>query len=202
MSVSQLRSTWVGFRNVKAVDGHPVPDAAARFEELLRKSDASLAGLKALADESSRLNLGPAERNFNEPTQALRVLDQTNTTRFMFQQDGTERIADITTWRVQFREVGRPTLIQRARRDAPAHGFLWIEPGKGVIVRTELRVEDPTSGAHAVIVVDYGPDRRLGFWIPRKMSEVYDGGATTVKAIAEYSNFKRFETSSRLLLPK
>jgi hypothetical protein len=62
-------ATWVGFRNVKAVDGHPVPDAAVRFEELLRKSDASLAGLKALADESSRLNLGPAERNFNEPTQ-------------------------------------------------------------------------------------------------------------------------------------
>jgi hypothetical protein len=191
--------TWLGVRNVKEVDGQPVRDGAVRFEELLRKSDASLASVKALADESSRFNLGPAERNFNEPTQALRVLDQTNTARFTFRKGGTERVGDVAVWRIMFQEIGRPTLIQRAQRDVPAHGALWIEPLQGLVVRTELRVEDPKSGAHARIVVDYGPDRRLGFWTPRKMSEVYDGGAITVKGIAEYSNFKRFETSGRLL---
>jgi hypothetical protein len=195
-------ATWMGFRDVRAVDGRPVRDGAVRFETLLRKSDASLASVKALADESSRFNIGPAERNFNEPTHALRVLDPANTARFEFQRDGTERVGDVAAWRIQFREIARPTLIQRAQRDVPAHGLLWIDPAQGLVVRTELRVEDPASGAQAKIVVDYGPDARLGVWIPRRMSEVYDGGAMTVKGIADYSHFRRFETSGRLLLPK
>jgi hypothetical protein len=68
----------------------------------------------------------------------------------------------------------------------------------------------------AQIEVTYRLDQRFGAWLPRKMSELYEGpvdprlgpgrfadtytGRST--GVAEYSDFKRFETSAKIVAPK
>ena len=61
------------------------------------------------------------------------------------------------------------------------------------------------------IDVTYRRDAASGFWLPARMSEVYEGpiprGTKTPVAgrtvgTAQYSDFKRFETSVKIVLPK
>jgi hypothetical protein len=178
-------------------DGKPVADRTERLQSLLKRSDASMAGLTALADESARFNIGPADRNFNERTLALRVLAPGNASRFQFREAGAARVGRVATYRIEFTEIGRPTVIQSQDHDAPIGGVLLVEPKSGRVARSELRVADPTTGALARIVVDYAVPKALDTWMPVRMSEEYDAGATSVRGTAEYSNFRRFETSGR-----
>jgi hypothetical protein len=64
----------------------------------------------------------------------------------------------------------------------------------------------------ADIDVTYERDQRLGLWLPSKMTEIYEGpmlltaggtptlGRTTTEA--RYSEFKRFQTSTKITFPK
>jgi hypothetical protein len=64
----------------------------------------------------------------------------------------------------------------------------------------------------AQIEVTYRRDPRLGVWLPLKMSELYEGAMPSIRAgsaflgrttgVAEYSGFKRFETSAKITIPK
>jgi hypothetical protein len=65
--------------------------------------------------------------------------------------------------------------------------------------------------SRAVVEVSYRFDRTLGASLPLRMSETYEGpmrseGMPTFLAratgVAEYSGFKRFETSARIVIPK
>jgi hypothetical protein len=189
----------MGFRDVAMVDGRPVPDRHERLEALLLKSATSLRRLRELADESARFNLGPAERNFNEPTFALRVLAPPHSARFRFKRAGTETLGGLTVWRVRYEEAVGPTFIRSGTRDAPVRGTLWIDPASGRVHRTETRVRDADTGAQAKVVADFEHDARLDMWMPSRMKEDYEGGTTRVQSSATYSRYRRFETSGRLL---
>jgi hypothetical protein len=119
--------------------------------------------------------------------------------RFRFRKVGEGRIGEIGVWHIGYTEVRRPTLIQKLKHDAPIRGELWIEPQHGWVVRTRLRVEDPITGAEADILVEYARVKEPDVWMPVKMTESYGGGSSSVKGVAEYSNFRRFETSGRVL---
>jgi hypothetical protein len=63
----------------------------------------------------------------------------------------------------------------------------------------------------AMVEVTYRRDPGVGAWVPLRMSETYEGpmrseGMPTFLAratgVAEYSGFKRFETSARIVIPK
>ena len=63
------------------------------------------------------------------------------------------------------------------------------------------------SIASASIEVDYQPDMKLDMWVPGRMHETYlEMRASTVTdsigCEATYSNFRRFETSGRMVVPK
>jgi hypothetical protein len=191
---------WTGFRDVAQVDGQPVRDRADRLQSLLmNKPELSLASLRALADESARFNIGPADRNLNEPSKALLVLVPRYMSHFRFRTLGEDRISGIAAWHIGYTEVRRPTLIQKLKQDAPIRGELWVEPEHGWVVRTRLRVQDPTTGADASILVEYGRVKDPSVWMPLRMTERYEAGSSSVRGIAEYSNFRRFETSGRVL---
>jgi len=97
---------------------------------------------------------------------------------------------------------------------------LTSDPGGfGEVVRRQ-RPGDPhpvfgrerSVGSSASITVTYRQDQRLGLLVPAEMSEEYQGPATsrfsgrdTVTRIttrATYSDFKRFETGARVVIPK
>jgi VWFA-related protein len=81
------------------------------------------------------------------------------------------------------------------------------EPFQGRIVPgwNERRVLSSVS-----ITVSYGPEPRLGLLVPREMLETYEGpfrsqftgneSASKVNCRATYSDFKRFETSGRVIV--
>lgn len=64
----------------------------------------------------------------------------------------------------------------------------------------------------AEVEVTYHRDQRLGMWLPAKMTEFYEGAVSAGLAptavlgratnVATYSDFKRFETSAKIVIPK
>jgi hypothetical protein len=192
-------STWTGFRDVAEVDGRPIPDRGERMRSLLGRADASLAGLAALANESARFNIGPARRNFNEPSTSLLVFAPIYAGRFRFKDLGDQRLGTRTVRHVSYEEIARPTLINRGGRNAPIRGELWIDPQRGWIVRTRLKVDDPARRGTADIVVDYQSVKDPEIWMPATMTERYESGTRSVVGKAVYTRFRKFETDVRLL---
>jgi len=202
---------WEGFRDVFDVDGTPVGDRRNRFERLFSESPGTaIQQARTIADESARFNIGPVSRNFNVPTAVLFFLHPSNQHRFRFTRDGEEDVSGRPAWVVRFEERERPTIIRTPQhKDVPATGRVWAEPGSGRVVRTELRVSKFAPEANestAKISVDYRFEQRLELWVPVEMREEYVAvsgrSESRTVCLAKYSNFRRFTTEGRLVVPK
>jgi hypothetical protein len=199
---------WVGFRDVVAVNGKPIRDRQDRLLKLFRAGTPDVAEARRIADESARFNIGPARRNFNDPTTALFFLLPGHQARFAFTRKGTTTIDGVETTEIDFREREAPTFIRTADgRDVASEGTVWVSPSDGIVVRTRLIVSGFAGmGSTARVEATFGRDRRLGLWLPVNMTERYEGRlrkdgdrlATVVAATgtATYGDFKRFETST------
>jgi hypothetical protein len=193
---------WFGFRDVIDVDGKPVKDRDRRLARLfLEKPSGKI--LKQALQESARYNIGTIRRNFNVPMVTLQFLDQDLAARFRFEDGGAGRVGERPAQVVRFREIARPSIILVDESNAFAHGRHWIDPESGRILKTELVIGD--SNGEIRISTSYRPDERLGIWVPATMTERYDYPRRLydfIQCEANYSNFRRFETGARLVLPK
>jgi hypothetical protein len=213
--------TWLTVRSVLAVNGKRVPDSTARLERALQEPLADRESrLHRLAEESARFNVGVIHRNFNNPTLVLQFLDPSYQSRFSFTiqpKDREERKGGIFVQKVMFAEVQRPTIIRDGDQDVVSTGALWARVSDGTIVRTTLAVTDHKTDTQAFVAVDYRHDTRLDMWVPSHMEEHYQSrvvedhlGAldskvsrlSEITCLADYSHFRRFETSGRVLVPK
>jgi hypothetical protein len=105
---------------------------------------------------------------------------------------------------VAFAEHGRPTLITDGfDGDRPSHGRVWVEPVTGAVLRTELGVTgfDARSLKDVLIRVEYERDGRLQVLVPTEMEESYGLQIEVVHGRATYRNYRRFETSGRIVTP-
>jgi hypothetical protein len=212
---------WLSVRNVLVVNGKRVADGRAGLEQVLQQPlPERESRLHRLAEHSARFNIGSIYRNFNNPTLALQFVDATYRSRFMFTFDAADRdevINGTSSRKVNFIEVQRPTLIDEHSQDRPATGALWIHVADGTVVRTNLRLPGRATVPEVSITVDYQLDPKLEMRVPSRMEELYrtivmgeNSGSTmrsvtrfnSIRAVATYSNFRRFETSGRLLTPK
>jgi hypothetical protein len=112
----------------------------------------------------------------------------------------------VETWKVTFDEDKQPTVIQDNSTNLFSYGAMWLRTSDGAVVRTELAVSLPLKDTIATVTVDYGWNPRLSMWVPARMDEGYTQQisrrvAEHIECVAEYSNFRRFETSSRLIVP-
>jgi hypothetical protein len=195
---------WVQFRDVVEVDGNPLPDHRGRLERLFKDvSGSSYSRARALIEESARFNLGPLVREINVPSFALFVLHPRNQPRFRFASKGEEPIGGTRATIVTYRERERPTMIRSPRReDRPARGSAWIDGATGRVMKTVLEVD---ADRHWVTEteVTYGRDARLDLWVPLVMHERHQAGADeSIDCTARYSNYRRFDTSARMVVPK
>jgi hypothetical protein len=118
-----------------------------------------------------------------------------------------------------FAERAPPSLIKTPASDLPSHGLVWVGRADGAIVRTSLTLKDATTNTRADIVVDFRRSPKLGIEVPVRMVESYEqqaleNGASPgmpqrmvavrerIECVATYSNFRRFETSGRLVTPQ
>jgi hypothetical protein len=206
---------WLSVRNVLAVDGRPVADSDASLERALKEPlPARESRLHVLAAQSARFNIGGVYRDFNNPTLTLQFLDPTYRSRFIMM---VHRRTGSAVSTIQFEEIGRPTVIQDQRgTDRAAKGTLSVRDDDGAVVQTTLNLAGDKTTPDASLAVDYRHDSKLLMWVPSQMRERYRtvsiaenmgrrlGSLTrfsTIMGTATYANYRRFETSGRLISP-
>lgn len=196
-------ASWIAVRDVIAVDGVARPKGDRRLQALFQQPAVSVDDLRQLATENGRFNIGQIVRTFNEPTLALLFLDEHYVRRFTFARAGEERVGGQRAVMYRFAERGTPTVIQEQDRDVPARGTLWIEPSTGQVLQTSLQLSDPKGLLKGDMTVRYGRNAKLDVLVPLEMRETYTSSSgEQVIATAVYTDFRRFETSGRLIVPQ
>lgn len=193
--------TWISVRDVIKVDGKPVPPGDRRLPALSARATISLLELRDLAAENGRYNVGTIVRTFNEPTLALLFLDDRHRARASFSRKGGRRVAGRRLATYTFVEAGRPTLIRNLQRDLAARGTLEIDEATGEVWKTTIEIADPAAGLTGTMVVDYRPHVAFDVLVPHEMRESYSAAnREQVTASAAYSDFRRFQTSGRIVI--
>jgi hypothetical protein len=199
---AEANHTWIGFRDVIEVDGRRLADRENRLIDVLTSSSGSIDEARRISDESSRFNIGGLLRNFNVPTSVLFFFTRDKIGRFKFSRKGDYK-EDV--WEIQFREVDRPTLIRTPEGvSVPSEGTIRVNPLDGTVLRTQLRVAPPYDGSvRGIAQIDVRFERveHMAMWLPARMDETYldmRGRTTHTTGHAEYSNYRRFETSARI----
>jgi hypothetical protein len=196
-------ATWVAVRDVVAVDGKARPTGERRLPSLLSGPPVSLDQLRRLATENGRFNIGQIVRTFNEPTLALLFLDDWYRDRFSFTRAGAEAVENATAIKYAFVERSRPTVVQDRDRDVFARGSIWIEEATGQILQTVLDLASQRDALQGRMTVRYRADARFDVLVPSEMREAYTAASgEQVTTRATYSDFRRFETAGRLVVPR
>src|SRR5262245_11650964 len=196
------KNGWLFVRNVRGVNARIIPDSGDRLDRLLRDSRTdAIQYLQQLEEERSRFNIGPP-RTTSDPTLGLQFLDPANQSRFTFSQIGQEKVDGSSATLIAFVEHQRPSAIHVNNVDAPASGTFWVSQSDGTVLRTEINLT--TLMLRMVSIrVDFQKDAHLDTWVPVHMTEQYqratDGELTVTKA--SYGNFRRFDTSVRVVRP-
>ena len=196
-------ATWTTVRDVIAIDGKSRPESDRRLQALLGSKGVSVEQLRRLAAENGRFNIGQIKRTFNEPTLALLFLDEHYRHRFTFVRSGEQTLNGRPAATYDFVERARPTVVQENDRDVPMRGTLWIDPATGGVLQTALELSDPSGQLHGRMTVQYGPNPKFDVLVPKEMRESYTSrSGEEVTAVAIYSDFRRFETAIRIIVPK
>jgi hypothetical protein len=191
------------------VDGKPVRDREDRLKRLFLENPATeaMVQVQKIRDESARYNIGPVERNLNIPLFPLTFLLPENRLRFHFTLGRKGDSDGLPTWRVEYEERIRPTIITnpQTKQDVPAKGWFLVDPVTGAVVETGFDAQDTEGIGH--FVVRYRRDAALGLWVPADMKESYNTRARwtlIMDAQATYSNFRRFQvkTEEKITIPK
>lgn len=187
------QSEWIPFRDVFEVDGSAVRDREQRLERLfLKPSGTAVSQARAIADESSRYNLGNMERTINNPVLSLAFLQPKHQSRFSYKLGKRDKGAGANVWIVEYKEIASPTLVTgRFGRSLPARGRFWIDADTGAVLRSELVLNDTTVTAR--LTTSFKHDERFGISVPEVLKEEYSlAGNTKVAGLATYGRFRRF----------
>ena len=189
---------WLAIRDVVEVDGQRITEESRINDLLVGARDNLRSAARAIADEQSKYNLGDVYRTINVPTLPLEFLLPDRQSRFRLRQTGGTTVSGSETIAVSFEERSRPTIIQTVGgRDVVSRGTAWIAPD-GRVLKTEL-ITAGIRGLRVVINVTYEFQPRLDLFLPVRMHESYRARDLEITAVATYSNFRRFETESRIV---
>lgn len=190
--------SWIGYRDVFEVDGEPVRERDSRVVGILSTtSPDSHARAAAFAFEGARFNLGPA-RTVNIPTMPLQLAGRQHAGRIALRVrrvDGHDGTATLT-----LAEPNRPTIVRRPD-GSPIYssGELTVRLSDGAIVRAALTFRATSRKRDvATMVVVYSDVEGILVPVPVSMSESLPLPDGTAWGNAVYSNYRRFQTSSRI----
>jgi hypothetical protein len=108
-------------------------------------------------------------------------------------------VARLPRRRRRGRPPGARSRIRTTRaQDVKTKGLLWIDPGTGRVLKSELDAQIQ-RGLRARVATAYAPDERLQMWVPAWMTERYETESRTITGEATYTNFRRFETDVKFL---
>jgi hypothetical protein len=189
---------WLGFRNVKTVDNLKVQSGDRSLTAALQVSSYDAA--RSLLNASAAQNLG-LPRTTNLPNLPLEFLHQRNRKRLVSRLDVAERIRGIDTTQVVFIERMTPALIQTPDgADMPSIVRAWIDRN-GRLLRAEVSTFQASSAtASNTVRVEFTEHKNLGLLVPTEMRETFPVVQPAKgTGVAKYSNFRRFQTSARIV---
>jgi hypothetical protein len=189
---------WLGFRNVKTVNNLKVQSGDRSLTAALQASSYDAA--RSLLNTSAAQNLG-LPRTTNLPNLPLEFLHQRNRKRLVSRLDVAERIRGVDTTQVVFVERMTPALIQTPDgADMPSVVRAWIDH-KGRLLRAEVSTFQASSAtASNTIRVEFTEHKNLGLLVPTEMRETFPVVQPAKgTGVAKYSNFRRFQTSARIV---
>ena len=194
---------WLGFRDVRQVDGTPVNRPGLSISEVLTSNGDDIKKALAIANASARYNLG-LPRTINLPTAPLDIIHPRYRDVHKFELLESESVAGIRTAVVGFHETTRPTLVREPSGvDLVSSGRVWIEPATGKVWRVEWVYQEEKKRSNGwpapKLRVEFQPDKELGFMVPVEMREVFAVNAARGEGRAVYRNFRRFGTSARIV---
>lgn len=208
--------TWLTLRRVGQVDGRPIGDSRQRLDEILADAGpARTARLRQLLDEGARFNLGQIVRNFSDPTLVLQFLQPATQSRFAFTLAGAASVRGVAAWRLNFVERGPPAVVTINGADVLSRGSVWVARADGTVLETALSQSNDAIHLEASARVTFRRDASLGMWVPVRLTEEFKQQQLgwwgtpprtavvneTIECVATYSNFRRFETSGRIVPP-
>lgn len=192
---------WLGFRDVKKINGRPLPGNRQGIADMLAAATDVMGKARSIAAASAQHNLGLA-RTTNVPTAALEIVHPRHQARHEFRLRGDERIDGTRVSVIGFEEKQRPTLvIDPSGQELVSRGRIWIDPQSGIIWRVEWNYS-PSVGAPARIRVDFRRNDALGIMVPSELHEEFGslyGANARGTGRAVYSNYRRFGTSTRII---
>jgi hypothetical protein len=210
---------YLEFRDVFEVDDSPLRDRQERLTKVfLDPATTADRQIRRIIEESARHNIGDIQRNINTPMLVLSFLHPDTQPRFRFRRVAGDPPqlheltlggrADIAVfrastemWTIEFRETRRPTIIRtNGGRDYPAAGRVWMNPETGVVLMSELEMDNGDVGA--VINVSYQSEPVLGFLVPVEMRERYQASGESIEGVATYSRFRQFQVKTKEVIGK
>jgi hypothetical protein len=195
---------WIGFRRVKRVDGKSVDDRHDTLMSLLSVSTGdNVARAKLLVAQSSEHNLGNP-RTINMPGLPLELIHQRHRRRFDITLEGRDRVRGHDVAKLVFTERAAPSIVFFGGQLALLSRIhAWIEPRTGELHRARVLFASDARLRHLPrLDVEFERDAALRLLVPTRMDEVFPlqaGGLGSGRA--SYSNFRRFQTSARIVPP-
>lgn len=197
---------WIGFRDVRKINGRPVTPKAQRVADVLASRADAMSQAKVVADASAEHNLG-APRTTNVPTAALDVIHPSRLGAHQIKIRGEETIRRTRTVVLEFLETRRPTIVRDAGgQDLVSRGRIWVDPVSGAIWRIEWIYEGErvvaAPGPTPKLGIDFVPNPELGMMVPQQMRETFAAfGGLNARGdgVASYTNFRRFGTGARIV---
>ena len=195
---------WIGFRRVKRVNRKPVDDRHETLTALLSiASTDSIAQAKLLVAQSSEHNLGNP-RTINMPGLPLELIHQRHRRRFDVTLEGRDRVRGHNVVKLLFTERAAPSIVFFGGQLALlSRVHAWLDPQSGELHRAQvLFASDASQRTLPRLEVEFERDAALRLLVPSRMNELFllqAGGLGIGRAT--YSNFRRFQTSARIVPP-
>jgi hypothetical protein len=195
---------WLGFRRVLQLDAKPVDDTLGSLNSVLASgANDDYGKARLMLSDSARFNLG-TPRTINLPNLPLEVLQPRHARRFTMRIAGSERISGHNTIKLVLVENATPTII-RAFDGSQMRSIVsaFVEPETGRLWKADVITRDPRPARVVfdhVVSVTFQENRALGLLVPAKMHEdFFAGHDRKAWGDATYANYRRFQTSARIV---
>jgi hypothetical protein len=190
---------WMGFRRVHRVDGKPLTGAKSLTELLASTGSDALRQAGILVHESAKYNLGNP-RTTNMPNLPLELLSRKYRHRYEVSHKGRPRMRGHATDELELMEIGGEPIVYNEGRQMKTRVRAWIDSSSGALWRAEVELRVPGDNRNPTwLRVDFALDRALQMMVPVTMRERFNWTADTGTSLATYTNFRRFQTSARIV---
>ena len=192
---------WIGFRRVMKVDGVAVAQTGPTLAALLSVGATDrVAQAQLLVMQSSEHNLG-LPRTTNLPNLPLELLQPKYRGRFTISLGDSDRIRGRTAFGLMFTELAQPSIVSNGGREGLLSRMqVWVDTATGAILRARVRLTGEGIPDDPEIAVEFEEHKTLGLLVPVRMDERFlIARSAAGKGRATYSNFRRFQTSARIL---